>query len=101
MKKYLIFLILAVPIVLFQNCERMSFTNLQVIENGSLKSDNNGTGYGGKLAGEFYRFNPQFTCENKEAPVSALFATSTAIVYSENKALQCGAINETIDTGSL
>ena len=80
----------------FQNCNQVHFASRMPNAENS-KSDNNGTGYGGKPKGQFYRFNPDFTCENKSASVSNIQVTSDQILYTENQKLQCGAIKQNLD----
>lgn len=95
MSKRVALLLLLVMPALFQNCAKTTFTNvegaLHLSESSSSNTDGNGTGYGGKLTGEFYRFTPDFTCEGKESPVSRIAATDSDITLTENKQLKCGA----------
>ncbi len=87
--------------VLFQNCSQVSFTSVDSalhLSESASETEGNGTGYGGKLTGEFYRFTPDFTCEGKEAPVSSITATDTSITYTENKTLFCGSTKQDLDS---
>lgn len=99
MKKLSIFsfLVACALVFGFQNCSDIKFSTLGLASQSPKKSENNGTGYGGKPSGDFYRFEPQFTCENKTAPVSELHVTATNAVYIENKNLQCQATKEQLD----
>jgi hypothetical protein len=101
-KCILLFVILFTALTLgaFQNCSRIDFSAMQV-NNESSKSNNNGTGYGGKPSGDFYRFHPDFTCENKASPVSELHVTSTETIFVENRQLQCGAVKQNLDPNSI
>lgn len=85
-----------VLLVAYQNCSPVRFEAQQIF-GSSFRADNNGTGYGGKPEGEFYRFHPDFTCEDKASPVSKIHITDTEIHYTEHQKLQCGAIQQTID----
>ncbi len=82
-------------VLLFQNCSQVRF----VAEEGSdlLKQNNNGGGYGGKPDGDFYRFTPDFTCENRESYASKIHATDSSIILTENKKFQCDATQTTLD----
>jgi len=101
MKKKLLSIFLVTALFAgFQNCSQVHFSPEQLIDD-NLKSNANGTGYGGKPDGDFYRFHPQFTCENNSVPVSEIHITATETTYIENQKLQCGAIKQTLDPNSI
>lgn len=81
-----------VIILFFQNCSQVGFTNLA----SSLKS-NNGELYGGKPTGYFYRFIPDYTCEQKVSPTASLSISSSDMTLTENKKLLCGAVPQNVD----
>ncbi len=85
----------------FQNCSRVSFQSLNDLSASLPKSQNNGEGYSGKPDGDFYRFNPGFTCEQKVAPVAHINITKSVVTLTENKNLLCGAVNQTLDEGLI
>jgi hypothetical protein len=84
----------------FQNCSRISFQALNELYSPQ-KSQNNGEGYPGKPDGDFYRFVPDFTCEQKVAPVAHINITGNIITLSENKKLLCGAVSQQLDEGLI
>lgn len=83
-------------VLAFQNCSPVSFQNSL-----SLKMSDSGVPYGGKPTGTFYRFVPDFTCENKEAPNAVIQMTETSTSLIENKKLLCGAIKVDLDPSLL
>lgn len=104
LSKKLTILTLLLMIVPFQNCAKMSFTDmgrLSPVSRLTSSTDNNGTGYGGKLSGEFYRFNPDFTCEGKTSAQSVISAGTTSITLTENKKLFCAANTITLDPNQI
>ncbi|MGZ5279461.1 MAG: hypothetical protein ACXWC9_05940, partial [Pseudobdellovibrionaceae bacterium] len=84
----------------FQNCSPVSFQSMNELYSPQ-KSQNNGEGYSGKPKGDFYRFVPDFTCEQKVAPVAHINITGNLITISENKKLLCGAVNQQLDEGLI
>lgn len=88
-------LISAVLILLFQNCSKVSFESQEKLESSLISR--NGDAYGGKPSGDFYRYIPGFTCENKELPAASIEMTSSGIQLIENKKLLCGALKQNID----
>lgn len=78
----------------FQNCAQVSFLSSPF--ESAAKSGNGGV-YGGKLVGTFYRFAPDFTCEQKEAPSAVLDVGETGAELTENKSLLCGASKQQLD----
>ena len=97
-KLFFLSLLTVVLLSVFQNCNRVSFTELS---STSIKSGNNGEGYSGKPDGDFYRFDPDFTCEQKVAPVAHINIKGSLITLTENKKLLCGAINQQLDPGLI
>ncbi len=83
---YLAALILAV-VGAFQNCSPAKFSS------PGVKTENNGAGYGGKPTGEFYRFVPDFTCEQSEAPAAHISINGSQVTLIENRLLLCKAVN--------
>jgi hypothetical protein len=86
-------------LVAFQNCSRVNFSSLDSV--GATFRSNNGTGYSGKPSADYYRFHPEFTCENKTSAVSELHVVVTSAVFIENRRLQCGAVQQTLDVSKL
>lgn len=74
-----------VLVLFFQNCTPVNF------ENGELNSNNNGGVYGGKPDATYYRFVPDFTCEQKEAPTSVIKIAAGQVLLTENKRLHCAS----------
>lgn len=75
--------------ILFQNCSRARFLSRS---EKSVTTKNNAGAYGGKVSGTFYRFIPDFKCENRESFVASLEVQSSAVLLTENKRLLCGAV---------
>lgn len=88
------FLALVLIGMAFQNCSPVQF---QVSENLQIGNSDNGYSYGGKPSGNFYRFTPGFSCENKESPVASVNIFNSQISLVENRKLQCGATNIQLD----
>ena len=94
--------LLLLLMVFFQNCQpAMRFTTLDAGAVVAGIGGGNGDGYGGKPGGDFYRFTPDFTCEDKEAPVSMLAITESKTTYTENKRLMCGAVKTDLDSSLI
>lgn len=91
-----LFLMLLMPlcILVYQNCTPVNFQDSSSLLNPKLQ---NGDAYGGKPEGHFYRFVPDFTCEQKSSPTAALTITDSKIILSENKKLKCGANNSQLE----
>ena len=102
LKRFISLTFLTSLLLLFQNCSRVNFTNLSSSISTALSLpsgqtvDGNGTGYGGKLSGTFYRFSPEFSCQGHEAPVASITASAAGIQLMENKQLMCGAVNTSL-----
>lgn len=88
------FLSLAIIGLLFQNCSPAKF---QVSENFQIGNSDNGYSYGGKPSGNYFRFTPGFSCENRESPVASVNIFDSQISLVENRKLQCGAVNIQLD----
>lgn len=90
---------LLIPLLLqFQNCSKVQF----VAENGGfLKSSNNGGGYGGKPDGDYYRFIPDFTCENRETFAMQVHAANDTYTLTENKRMLCNAMQTNLDPAQI
>lgn len=80
----------------YQNCSQVRFTDFGLLSEKGITLEN-GNGYGGKTRGQFYRFDPGFTCENKETYFSSIEVTDTSATYAENSLVQCGAIKQDLD----
>lgn len=91
-KQWLFFLLLLLPMALFQNCAKVNFTNIGASlagKSSDTSADGNGTSYGGKISGEYYRFEPNFACEGKSTYRSVISASDAGINFAENKKLLC------------
>ncbi len=98
MKRLFLPLVLVTLVVGFQNCSQIRFKSLDGSGPNSDKGlPNNGTGYGGKPEGFFYRWEPEFTCEGRQAPVSKIEVAKNRIRYVENRFLLCDAAERDLD----
>lgn len=79
---------------LFQNCSQTRFISDSA--NSIFKNQNNGSGYGGKPTGTYYRFSPGFTCETKETFSKSLAVAEGNVILTENKINQCNAITQNL-----
>jgi hypothetical protein len=95
---------------LFNNCSKIRFESLLAPENNSEKQaeSENGTGYGGKLAGLYYHYVPGYVCENRNSPFSQIDYAPAEInsILSSSKESQCLSLQSTIpnteiDAGSM
>lgn len=86
-------------IISYQNCTQVNFETLP--NSDSALKFGNGSAYGGKPSIDLYRFSPEFTCEQKEAPVSTIQITNNQISVTENKKLQCGAVKFSLESNQI
>ncbi len=84
----------------FQNCSEVSFSTSAQPSSG-IKFQNNGGSYGGKFAGTFHRFVPDFACEQTPAPHSTVEISATDVTLTENKRLRCAAVKQRLPLSSL
>lgn len=85
-------------VLLFQNCSQMKFQPMMM---GS-KTSESGVPYGGKPKQDFYRFVPDFTCQNGSmssapAAVALLEVDGATATLTENKNVQCAATTKNLD----
>lgn len=94
----LLFIALVLLGLPFQNCSQVNFSLLQTLSSpDKIASSDNGTFFDGKPDGHYYRIRPDFTCENKVAPVAALDFVSGQVTFTENRILLCAAEVNNLD----
>lgn len=83
----------------FQNC---SAYRTEISSEGiSLKSENNGSSYGGKPQGSFYRFIVDHTCESEPAAGEVILIQDSSALLTANSRLKCGASAETLNLADI
>lgn len=97
---FLVFAFATFLLIQFQNCAPVQFTSENPVET-LLKSNSNGTNYGGKPKGDHYRFNPDFLCENKPSPVASIKVQESDFVLVENKKMVCSNSTTTLPLNLL
>ncbi|MCM2281248.1 MAG: hypothetical protein NDI61_05305 [Bdellovibrionaceae bacterium] len=85
-----------VLVALFQNCSQVvAFRSSIGLGTGQASADSgNGSGYDGKPSGTYYRFIPEFSCENQAAPKAEItIQDGLPVNYQENSRFRCGFVN--------
>lgn len=90
--KHLIPILIAItsPLFLYQNCNRINVTDEKTSQ-AVLHSNNNGGSYEGKIIDDYYRFVPNFSCQQNAAPLSTISITNTDATLTFNQNLQCAS----------
>lgn len=100
-RKPLFFILLSSFILIFsfQNCSEAPL-HLFSQSSGSAEtsSENNGQGYNGK---GYYRYVPEFTCEQNEAPNAFIEVNNTTVTITENNSVSCNATKKTLPVSEI
>lgn len=94
-----VFLTTTVLLLAFQNCNRIQVTDVSSQE--VLKSNNNGGSYEGKITDNYYRFVPDFTCEQQPAALSYISVSAPDVTLTFNQNTQCAAAVQQLNPQSL
>lgn len=86
-------------ILFYQNCSQVSFVGKEFTD--AFKNRNNGSGYGGKPDGDFYRYVPGFKCEGKESFTKHVSIRSSLVTLTENRQAACAATTAPIDESAI
>ena len=97
---FMISLLVVVGLSFFQNCSQIRFEDFES-NKSALDLENNGGNYGGKPSGDFYRYIPDFTCENKESPQAHIAINGSMVTLTENKTLLCGAVTQALNLSMI
>lgn len=99
--KFLVSIFVVTPILLlgFQNCNRIHVTDVSSKE--ILKSSNNGGSYEGKITENYYRFVPDFTCQQTPAPLAYIAVSSPEIFLTFNQNQLCAASTQQLSPQSI
>ncbi len=84
---FLLFILLT--LLFFQNCSQYGVYLQNKDDLKKISFAGNGGSYEGKITKNYYRMTPEFTCSNKEAPLSWIEVNDSSLILTENKTLQC------------
>lgn len=98
-QKSFVIIFLSILILSFQNCSEVPLRFISFSsDSAETTSDNNGQGYNGKV---YYRYTPEFTCQQTEAPSASLEIVGSAVTVTENSQLLCNGNKKTLSTSDI